>query len=505
MKPLLEARQICKQFSGVTVLKHIDFTLLSGQVHALMGGNGAGKSTLMKIIAGVETPDSGELILGERTFARLTPAQAHQQGVYLVPQEPMLFPNLTVRENILFRLPKRADNEAHLQEKLQQLNCQLNLEAAASTLEVADQQMVEILRGLMRDAQILILDEPTASLTPGETDRLFRQIRSLQALGVGIVFISHKLPEIRQVASHVSVMRDGAVVLSGETAHYGDNQLIGAMTPVSRDRALSDTQKLWLALPGNRRTQAQDFPVLRVEDLTGEGFIDLNLEIRAGEIVGLAGLVGAGRSELAQLIFGVRKATAGVIEIDGEPVVIHSPREAIDLGIGFLTENRKEQGLFLELAAQENITMATLERDATFGMLNRKKAQAISDDAIALLNIRVPHSQVRAGGLSGGNQQKLLISRWVAIGPRILILDEPTRGVDVGAKSEIYRIMNQMARKGVAILMISSELPEVVGMSDRVYVMREGSIAGELHGRDISQENIMTLATGVNDTHHQAV
>ena len=234
MKPLLEARQICKQFSGVTVLKHIDFTLLSGQVHALMGGNGAGKSTLMKIIAGVETPDSGELILGERTFARLTPAQAHQQGVYLVPQEPMLFPNLTVRENILFRLPKRADNENHLQEKLQQLNCQLNLEAAASTLEVADQQMVEILRGLMRDAQILILDEPTASLTPGETDRLFRQIRSLQALGVGIVFISHKLPEIRQVASHVSVMRDGAVVLSGETAHYGDNQLIGAMTPVSR-------------------------------------------------------------------------------------------------------------------------------------------------------------------------------------------------------------------------------------------------------------------------------
>ncbi len=276
MKPLLEARQIGKQFSGVTVLKQIDFTLLSGQVHALMGGNGAGKSTLMKIIAGVETPDSGELILGERTFARLTPAQAHQQGVYLVPQEPMLFPNLTVRENILFRLPKRADTEARLQEKLQQLSCQLNLEAAASTLEVADQQMVEILRGLMRDAQILILDEPTASLTPGETERLFRQIRSLQALGVGIVFISHKLPEIRQVASHVSVMRDGAVVLSGETAHYGDNQLIGAMTPVSRDRALSDTQKLWLALPGNRRSQAQDFPVLRVEDLTGEGFIDLN-------------------------------------------------------------------------------------------------------------------------------------------------------------------------------------------------------------------------------------
>ena len=229
-----------------------------------------------------------------------------------------------------------------------------------------------------------------------------------------------------------------------------------------------------------------------------------SLVVHAGEIVGLAGLVGAGRSELAQLIFGVRKATAGVIEIDGEPVVIHSPREAIDLGIGFLTENRKEQGLFLELAAQENITMATLERDATWGMLNRRKAQTISDDAIQLLNIRVPHAQVRAGGLSGGNQQKLLISRWVAIGPRILILDEPTRGVDVGAKSEIYRIMNDMARQGVAILMISSELPEVVGMSDRVYVMREGVIAGELQAGDISQESIMTLATGVTDSHLKA-
>ncbi len=282
MKPLLEARQIRKQFSGVAVLKGIDFTLCAGQVHALMGGNGAGKSTLMKIIAGVETPDSGELTIGDRAFARLSPALAHQLGIYLVPQEPMLFPNLSVRENILFRLPKRADTAARLQEKLQQLNCQINLDASASTLEVADQQMVEILRGLMREARILILDEPTASLTPGETERLFSQIRALQALDVGIVFISHKLPEIRQLASHISVMRDGAVVLSGETATYRDEQLISAMTPASRDHTLSDTQKLWLALPGNRRTQAQDFPVLRVEDLTGEGFIDLNLEIAPG-------------------------------------------------------------------------------------------------------------------------------------------------------------------------------------------------------------------------------
>lgn len=318
MTPLLDARSISKQFSGVPVLKGIDFTLLAGQVHALMGGNGAGKSTLMKIIAGVETPDEGELSVEGQSYARLTPVLAHRLGIYLVPQEPLLFPNLTVRENILFRLPRERGLEKRLAEKLEQLQCRLNLDAAASTLEVADQQMVEILRGLMRNARILILDEPTASLTPGETERLFRQIRALQALGVGIVFISHKLPEIRMLSSHVSVMRDGAVVLSGETAQFDDNALIAAMTPVSREKSLSDTQKLWLALPGNRRTQPQDFPVLRLEDLTGEGFIDLSLEIYAGEIVGLAGLVGSGRTEFAETLYGLRPVRGGA-RLAGEP------------------------------------------------------------------------------------------------------------------------------------------------------------------------------------------
>ncbi|WP_312132119.1 ATP-binding cassette domain-containing protein, partial [Leclercia sp.] len=325
MRALIEARGIQKQFSGVPVLKNIDFTLLAGQVHALMGGNGAGKSTLMKIVAGVETPDRGQLSIEGQPFARLKPGQAHQLGIYLVPQEPMLFPNLSVRENILFRLPRGQATAQRLGDKLEQLQCQLNLDAAASTLEVADQQMVEILRGLMREAKILILDEPTASLTPGETERLFRQIRALQGTGVGIVFISHKLPEIRQLASHVSVMRDGAIVLSGETAQFDDNALIAAMTPVSRDPQLSDTQKLWLALPGNRRTQAQDFPVLRVETLTGEGFIDLSLEIYAGEIVGLAGLVGSGRTEFAETLYGLRPSRGGRIwlenqQIDRDPV-----------------------------------------------------------------------------------------------------------------------------------------------------------------------------------------
>ena len=313
--------------------------------------------------------------------------------------------------------------------------------------------------------------------------------------GMAIIYISHRMAEVYELSDRVSVLRDGQYVGSLTRDKLNASELVRMMV----GRPLSDLFNKERDIPrGDVR--------LNIHHLTdGKKIQPVSLQVRAGEIVGLAGLVGAGRSELAQLIFGVRKATGGVIEIDGEPVVIHSPRAAIDLGIGFLTENRKEQGLFLELAAQENITMATIERDASYGLLDRKKAQSISDDAIKLLNIRVPHSQVRAGGLSGGNQQKLLISRWVAIGPRILILDEPTRGVDVGAKSEIYRIMSQMARKGVAILMISSELPEVVGMSDRVYVMHEGSIAGELEGERITQENIMTLATGVNESHHQAV
>ncbi len=347
MTPLLDARDISKQFSGVPVLKGIDFTLLAGQVHALMGGNGAGKSTLMKIIAGVETPDSGELSVAGESFTRLTPAQAHRLGIYLVPQEPLLFPNLTVRENILFRLPRERDREKRLAEKLRQLQCQLNLDATASTLEVADQQMVEILRGLMRNARILILDEPTASLTPGETERLFRQIRALQDLGVGIVFISHKLPEIRQLASHVSVMRDGAVVLSGETAQFDDNALIAAMTPVSRETSLSDTQKLWLALPGNRRTQAQDFPVLRVEDLTGEGFIDLSLEIYAGEIVGLAGLVGSGRTEFAETLYGLRPVRGGRVWLENQEITTEPVGSRLEKGLVYLPEDRPDTCLSL--------------------------------------------------------------------------------------------------------------------------------------------------------------
>jgi len=495
-------RNIAKAFGKFYALKGVDLTVWPGEIHALMGENGAGKSTLMKILAGAYTATSGEILIDGRPHAIKGPKDALAAGITLIYQEMQLAPNLTVAENIFLGselarggLVQRKEMINQAQAVIDRLGAQFKASDRVMTLTIAEQQQVEIARALHRNSRVLVMDEPTAALSSRETQRLFELILRLRDEGMAIIYISHRMAEVYELSDRVSVLRDGQYVGSLTRDKLNASELVRMMV----GRPLSD-------LFNKERDISPGQPRLRVEDLTDGGKVKASsLVVRAGEIVGLAGLVGAGRSELAQLIFGVRRATGGVIEIDGEPVVIHSPRAAIELGIGFLTENRKEQGLFLEMAAQENITMATLERDARWGMLNRKKAQTLSDDAISLLNIRVPHAQVRAGGLSGGNQQKLLISRWVAIGPRILLLDEPTRGVDVGAKSEIYRIITQMARQGVAILMISSELPEVVGMSDRVYVMREGSIAGELQAGDISQESIMTLATGVNDSHLKAV
>lgn len=443
--PVLSMRNIAKAFGKFYALKGVDLTVWPGEIHALMGENGAGKSTLMKILAGAYTATSGEILIDGRPHAIKGPKDALAAGITLIYQEMQLAPNLTVAENIFLGselarggLVQRKEMINQAQAVIDRLGAQFKASDRVMTLTIAEQQQVEIARALHRNSRVLVMDEPTAALSSRETQRLFELILRLRDEGMAIIYISHRMAEVYELSDRVSVLRDGQYVGSLTRDKLNASELVRMMV----GRPLSD-------LFNKERDISPGQPRLRVEDLTDGGKVKASsLVVRAGEIVGLAGLVGAGRSELAQLIFGVRRATGGVIEIDGEPVVIHSPRAAIELGIGFLTENRKEQGLFLEMAAQENITMATLERDARWGMLNRKKAQTLSDDAISLLNIRVPHAQVRAGGLSGGNQQKLLISRWVAIGPRILLLDEPTRGVDVGAKSEIYRIMTQMARQG---------------------------------------------------------
>ncbi|WP_438500549.1 sugar ABC transporter ATP-binding protein [Pantoea ananatis] len=494
-KPILEMREITRRFGHFYALKGVDLTVYPGEVHALMGENGAGKSTLMKILAGAYAASSGEVIIDGKPWQLKGPKEALAAGITLIYQEINLAPNLTVAENIFLGseitragMVKRHQMADEAQQVINRLGAQFSATDKVSRLSIAEQQQVEIARALHRNSRILVMDEPTAALSNRETEQLFALIKRLRSEGMAIIYISHRMAEVYELSDRVSVLRDGQYVGSLTRDNLNASELVRMMV----GRPLSD-------LFNKDRTIARGAVRLAVNHLSdGDKVHPSSLEVRAGEIVGLAGLVGAGRSELAQLIFGVQRLKQGDVWIDGQKVDIHSPREAIAHGIGFLTENRKEQGLFLEMAAQENIVMATLERDARYGMLNRGKSRKIASEAISSLNIRVPHALVRAGGLSGGNQQKLLISRWIAIGPRILILDEPTRGVDVGAKSEIYRMMQEMARQGVAILMISSELPEIVGMSDRVYVMHEGAIAGELAGDTITQENIMTLATGAH-------
>lgn len=491
-KPILQATDICKQFSGVTVLNGVSFSLQAGEIHALLGGNGAGKSTLMKIISGVETADSGELLIDSQSFTSLTPTQAHKYGIYLVPQEPLLFPNLSVKENILFQLPKTKQLESLLQEKLGALNCNLDLFASAGSLEVADQQLVEIMRGLVREANILIFDEPTASLTPKETAHLFEQMQILSQQGVGQVFISHKIPEVMQIANTITVIRDGSVALSERIEAVNNTQIIEAISPATK--IVNNTQKqqqLHLDIPS---VNEKDSLVLSINQLTGEGFHNICIDIRAGEIVGLAGVVGAGRTELSETLFGIRKAYSGEIVYLSQDISSTSCTERLTQGIVYLPEDRQTSGLFLDGTLSWNVV--SLTHNHTGLWLSEKQAieQLEFFKQSMAIKYHSPHQTARS--LSGGNQQKLLIAKCLAAQPKLLIIDEPTRGVDVAARHDIYELIRSVAEKNVAILMISSDLDEVEQLSDRVFVMHQGEQSGELIGDNITVDNMMKMAFG---------
>jgi ribose transport system ATP-binding protein len=497
-RPILEVRGITKSFPGVRALKNVDLRIWPGEVHALMGENGAGKSTLMKILAGAYRPDSGEILLDGSPVQFRTPHEARLAGIGIIYQELTVAPNLTVSGNVflgseLSRLGFIKDTpemDRRTQGVLDRLGARFSPNQRAAHLAVAEQQQVEIARALFYKSRVLVMDEPTAALSDRETDRLFEVVRHLRSEGLAIIYISHRMAEVYELADRLSVLRDGEYVGELKRAEFSAGKVIEMMV----GRRLEDFYE--------HTKRAAGRVVLEVKNMSdGDRVKKASFQLRQGEVLGLAGLVGAGRTELARLIFGADKRTSGEIYLNGEKLQINQPKDAIRAGIGYVPEDRKLQGVFLQMSSGENITMNILGRCSAWGVLSFKKLNDRANAEVKAMRVRTASLKSRAGGLSGGNQQKLLLARWLEINPKVLLLDEPTRGVDVGAKAEIYALIQQLVDKGTAVLFISSELPEIVGVCDRVLVMREGEITGEVGGEtgiEITQQNIMQLATDVS-------
>ncbi|ENG29518.1 sugar ABC transporter ATP-binding protein [Escherichia coli] len=491
----LQMKHITKRFPGVLALNDVQFTLRRGEVHALLGENGAGKSTLMKILSGVYQPDEGEIIFEDKPVSFSDPLSAQNVGITIIHQEFNLFPELTVEENIFigrgfckknrWRLDEKQQRQATI-EILQKLNLAIKPDTLVADLTVAQQQMVEIAKAISVNARILIMDEPTAALTETEIESLFRVTRLLKEQGTGIVYISHRLEELALIADRATVMRDGQYISTVDYECVKISDLIAMM--VGRD--------LGNIYP-RREALQQRIPVLEVNGLTRKGVLnDINFTLYRGEILGFAGLMGAGRTELARAIFGADSIDSGTLKLNGKETVIKDISDAIQQGISYLTEDRKKEGLALNLSVERNIMLGNYpEYSDRFGNIDSRRCQQTSEEQVKALRIKTPNLEQAALNLSGGNQQKIIIARWVCKDTDILIFDEPTRGIDVGAKLEIYELMNRLVAKGKSIIMISSELPEVLGMCDRILVMRSGRITGELSAKEATQEKIMQYAT----------
>lgn len=492
MTALLELRDIRKSFGGVHALRGVSFELRPGEVHALVGENGAGKSTLIKVVTGAHRPDAGTLEIGGRRIEANDPVLSRKLGVAVIYQQPALFPELSVAENIaagveppgLWRRVRWGERRARAAELLARVGAAIDPEAPVASLSMPEQQMVEIAKALGGDARVLIMDEPTASLPEHEVRNLFRVVKDLRARGVGVVYISHRLEELHALADRVTVLRDGETVATKAMRDVDPPELIRLM--VGRE--------LTRVFP--KREVAKGDVLLELRGLAGPGVRGVSLEIRAGEIVGLAGLVGAGRTELARLLFGLAPATSGAIRLAGREVSIRTPAEAVELGLAYVPEDRRRHGVILDLPVAANATLAVLRKISKGGFLDVRRERALAAEYVGKLSVKTPSIDVPVGTLSGGNQQKVALARWLATEPKVIILDEPTQGIDVGAKSEIHALMVDLAEKGLAILMISSELPEVLGMSDRIAVMRGGALAGVIGRAEATQEAVLALALG---------
>jgi ABC-type sugar transport system ATPase subunit len=489
-EPVLEVCNLTKSFPGVKALKNVSLRFYKGSVHALLGENGAGKSTLMKVLAGIHTPDSGTICLKGKEVAFRNPRQSMEAGIGMVHQEICLSPHQTAAENVfLGRAPTKYGffDWRKLNSKAQEIFEQLEMDVKpgdiVSALSIAKQQMIEIAKAISMNSDIIILDEPTSSVTEEERIALFRMIQRLKEQGIAIIYISHRMEEILEIADCYTILRDGEFIKSSDIAGVTIEEIITSM--VGRT----------LTYVAHESTTTRDEVILEVENLCRRGvFENISFKARKGEVVGLAGLVGAGRSEVARCIFGLDKKDSGTIKVDGKVCHIRNARTAIDHGIGFVTEDRKFDGSVLEMTVQENITLPILKLISKLGFINHKQDSTIAHDAIAEYGVKTPSSKQKVINLSGGNQQKVIIAKWLKTNPKVLILDEPTRGIDVGAKNEIYKMINALTEKGLAVIMISSEMPEIIRMSDRIVVMREGKMMTELPKKGVTQDMIMRHA-----------
>jgi ABC-type sugar transport system ATPase subunit len=490
----LQLKGISKAFSGVQALKDVSFSIYGGQIQGLVGENGAGKSTIIKILAGFYKPDQGEIVVDNESVAFSSPRDSKNHGISVIHQELLLVPHLTVAENIsLGNWPKNnkkliawKDMYNRAEEALKMLGANIDPNAIVSTLSTGEQQLVEIARSLSTETRVLILDEPTASLSESETQRLLQIVKNLREKGLAIVYVSHRLEEVFELSDMITVFRDGKLVKSATQKEITPNNIVRLM--VGRDVSLERTRKPML---GKK--------VLEVRNLTRKGAVEnVSFDLREGEILGLGGLVGAGRTEIFRCLFGVDTIDEGEILIDGKPVKIKNSQDAINHRIGFVTEDRKTQGLVLNASIKENASLSILNRIKKFGMVDKVREKEIVQNYKDQLRIKAPSIETAVISLSGGNQQKVVLARWLATNPKILLLDEPTRGVDVGARSEIQNMIEDLVAQGLAIIIISSDLMELLQLSDRIIVIREGKNVAELLGDKITKEEVIKYATGAD-------
>lgn len=492
---ILELKNITKLYPGVTALDHVSLDIEEGEIHAIMGENGAGKSTLIKIIGGAVVPSEGQIIIGGNTFSFLTPSAAAENGVGVIYQEFNLVPSLSVAENVC--LGNKLGHRFHKDKKqmkevtdkvLKNLGLDIDPETMVSQLSTGQQQMVEIAKQMVKSVKVLILDEPTASLSLAETKNLLEMVMQLKKKGVTILYISHRLEEVFETADRVSVFRDGKYIETREMKDTTRKDLIRLMV----GREIGDEYP-------KRETKPEKEIVLEVKSLNGQGDRDISFSLHKGEILGVAGLVGSGRTEMAKMLYGYLRKESGEMWIHGRKCQISSPRKAISLGIGLIPEDRKREGVFIDYAIDWNIPIMSVKKVSNGLFLDRKKMQKVVDGYIDKLNIVTPSSRQAVRNLSGGNQQKVVLAKTLATDADILIMDEPTRGIDVGAKQEIYRLMNELVAQGKSIIVISSEMEEIMGISDRIMIFYEGEITDVIDRKDFSQDLIMARASGMKE------